>query len=474
MINPDLPHIILIIMDSVAAKRCSAYGYHRPTTPGLSRIAQEGVLYRHCFAPAPWTIPSHASLFSGLYPTGHGCDDKSLTLPDNFYSLPDILQQLGYHTVAISSNGLVNLQRGFDVFYEMDTLFTSETYHRTLMAVKSLIRKTGSEWGRLQLLLNHIRRHGSYHFLWQNPADRLYRRYFMDICWKSHGATAKTLKICQDLLARYRDQQPLFLFINMMDAHWRYNPPKNFNNIVNLPPQERQELMRYHPADFFVTGIPPQHMEKLALLYEQELVYLDSRILELYDFLKEQGLLDRTMFAVTADHGECLGEHGLWGHCFGLYNELLHIPLIVKYPAGTGVRGEHAGLVQLHDLYATILEVTGAPFPVPESSRSLLGESRDLALAEHLETSLCLSPCRERDPHFQPWPVMQPCRGIIDASRYKLLEWADGRLELYDLETDYGESLNLRDDPHHQGAVERLHRLLMEHLGPFPGEAGWK
>ncbi|HEY9073365.1 MAG TPA: sulfatase-like hydrolase/transferase, partial [Desulfobaccales bacterium] len=136
MSSQELPNIILIIMDAATAKRCSLYGHHRDTTPGLRRIAAEGVNYKYCFAPAVWTTPSHASLFSGLYPSEHLCDEKSFQLPQVFYSLPEILQQLGYLTVGISSNSILTFQRGFEVYYELDTLFTSQRYHKTLNAIK--------------------------------------------------------------------------------------------------------------------------------------------------------------------------------------------------------------------------------------------------------------------------------------------------------------------------------------------------
>jgi len=125
MASVRLPHIILVVMDTAAAKRCSVYGHTRPTTPGLERLAEEGVLYRYGFATSPWTIPSHLSLFSGLYPSEIGHESHANQVPEVFHTLPEILQQLGYHTVGISCNGLVGHQRGFDVYFDMDTPFFS-------------------------------------------------------------------------------------------------------------------------------------------------------------------------------------------------------------------------------------------------------------------------------------------------------------------------------------------------------------
>jgi arylsulfatase A-like enzyme len=460
MLDRELPNIILIIMDSATAKRCSLYGHHRDTTPGMRRIAAEGVPYNYCFAPAAWTIPSHASLFSGLYPSEHLCDEKSFQLPEVFYSLPEILQQMGYYTVGISSNSLFTFQRGFEIYYELDTLFTSQRYHQTLNAVKFYKQFARGEWDKLKFLLNYIRQQKDYSFPLKNLMDRLYRRYCMDIIADSHRATEKSLALAQGLLKKYKDRQPLFIFFNLMETHWRYNPPRGYDNFIKLDRREKKELARLEATDLFIKEIPQDQIDKLILLYEQELAYVDDRIFSFYRYIEELGVKDRTMFIVTADHGECFGEHGTWGHFFGLYNELIRIPLVVKYPGALGLKGESDRLAQLHDLYATILEITDAPVPVPESSRSLLGPPRDFARAEHLDPSICLNACARRTVDFQPRDFMEPCRCLIDSELYKLIQWRDGRRELYDLKIDLEEKVNLVDHPDAGPRKEKLDDLL--------------
>lgn len=463
-----LPNIVLIIMDAAGAKRCSAYGHERPTTPGLARLAEEGALYRHCFAPAPWTIPSHASLFSGLYPSEHGCDEKAIQLPEVYHTLPQVLGQMGYRTAAISSNGLVNLQRGFDVFFEMDSLSLSEEYHQARMTMRALKKETPGEFNRLLLQFKFAFGQGYPGFLLVNPLDRFYRRYCMSIYDKSWKATLKSMAICKNLLHKYRDRQPLFLFVNLMETHYKYNPPPEAHNIIRLSDREKKEILQFDPFGYYIERPAGGLLEKLTLLYEQELAFVDSCIADLYGYLAEAGLRDRTLFIVTSDHGEFLGEHDLYGHYFSLYNEVLHIPLVVRYPDGDGPRGEVASLVQLQDLYATILEAAGVPLPPPLSSASLLSGSRDFALAEHLNLSLGLAACQRRDPNFRPPDFMQPCRAIIDPQFLKLIEWADGRRELYDLRRDFTETTDLAVRPDRQEQAAALAAELTERLGPFP------
>jgi len=466
MTSKQLPHIILVVMDTAGARRCSAYGHVRQTTPGLERIAQEGVLYHSCFATAPWTIPSHLSLFSGLYPSELVIDAHSSQVPELFHTLPGVLAQLGYHTVGISCNGLVGHQRGFDVFYEMDTPFFSEGYHRDKLNTKFIKYATDRELGRLWYFLKYIFQNKRFLFPFQNVFERLYKKYCVDLYYKTSGATERSFQIAKYLINRYNGKKPLFLFLNLMETHWKYNPPLSYNNIITISAQERKELYRYDHQDFYIEALPSAMMDKIYLLYEQGLYFLDQKLLDFYCFLEARGIKDRTLFMVTSDHGEALGEHGLWGHMFGLYNEILQIPLVVKYPPDLADPGESRRLAQLHDLFATILEAVDAPLPLPESSRSLLSASREYAFAEHYQ-NIGLEAIRKKIPDYQPLPFMQPCRCVIDGEFFKLIEYADGRLELYDLTHDFEESRDLSGVSDLVPRVQALQRVMLNRLGPF-------
>jgi arylsulfatase A-like enzyme len=469
--TPDpLPHIILVVLDTAGARRCSVYGHERPTTPGLEAIAREGTLYRSCFATAPWTIPSHLSLFGGLYPTEFGLDDHTAQVPDLFRTLPEVLSQMGYHTVGISCNGLVGRQRGFDVFYEMDTRIFSEGYHRDKHNTQFIRQTTDKELGRLWLFLKYIFQNRRFGFPFQNIYERLYKKYWVDLYENTAGATARSFQLAKYLLNKYQGRRPLFLFLNLMETHWKYNPPPAYNNIITISPKDRRELYQYDHQDFYIQNLPAELMDKIYLLYEQGLYYVDDKLFDFYRFLGDQGLKDHTFLLVTSDHGEALGEHGLWGHMFGLYNEILHIPLVVKYPRGLAAAGESRRLAQLSDLFATILEVVDAPVPLPESSRSLLSADREFAFAEHFH-NVGLEAIRKRVPDFHPLPFMQPCRCVIDREFFKLIEYADGRLELYDLNRDFGESHDLSGVPDAAPRAAALRQALRDRLGPF-GEQG--
>lgn len=466
MEKTHLPHIILLVMDTAGAKRCSVYGHTNCTTPGLERLAEEAMLYKHCFAPAPWTVPSHASLFSGLYASQHGCGVMNRDLPEAVHNLPDILHQMGYRTISISSNLLVSPQ-GFQQVYGMNQLFNSERFTEARKALEAFKKTTKSDLGRLQFLLKYCLENKYWTFPMANILDRIYRKNFGKIKERSQYATERSFFLAKRILKKYSNEQPLFIFMNVMETHWRYYPPKRYSSRLNISSTEHKEIRSLDYFDMYTKNIPENILHQLTGLYEQELLYVTDKIYQFYQFLKNADLEDRSMLIVTSDHGESLGEHGLWGHIFGVYNEVMHVPLLVKYPRRLGFQGEAEHIVQLHDIWATIMELLDSPLPTPESSRSLLSQERDLAFCEHFH-DVGLRPIFRREPDFIPTNQMQPCRSVIGADLMKLIEWQDGRLECYDLTSDYGEQQNLIGSPAAAAQVKRLQEGIFQVLGPFP------
>ena len=476
MQSKPLPHIILIIMDSASAKRFSLYGHFRPTSPNLERLAPEMMVYRHCFTPAGWTIPSHISLFTGLYPGEHGCSGSFSVLPKDSLILSETLRDLGYYTAAISSNVLVSptaqFHRGYDIFCEMRDLLNSQRYYDASQAFEAVKRTTKNELKRLSFLIRYCIQHNYLSFPLQKWINRNYRKYL----WKnviecSAPSTERSLRRAKKILVERGRLQPVFLFINFMETHYNYNPPNGYNNFLKIDEIKRKEVLRLKWTDFYwKDDFSSEVIENLQALYDQEIAFMDDRLADLYAFLEEQGLLNNTLLAITADHGECLGEHGLWGHGFGLYNELMHIPFVVKYPESYNLKGESTNIVQLHDLFATIGEIADFPYPLPDSSKSLLGPPRDYAIME--KCCLQFDPARfkEWDPDYKPQENMQTCCAIIDRELRKLILWADGRGELYDLKQDSGEENNLIHHADCQNLAQDLKQQLLSLTACPPSE----
>lgn len=474
MKTSSLPHIILIVLDTAGAKRCSTYGYPRQTTPGLSRLADEATLYKHCFAPAPWTIPSHASLFSGLYPSQHGCNVYSRHLPESIHSLPEILRRMGYRSISITSNLLVS-QAGFEQVHGMNKLFNSQEFNEARKAVDAFKKKSKSDLERMLFLLNYTVKNKFYSLPLLSFFDKFYRKNFGQIKSRSRYATERTFFLAKRLFKKYAEDQPLFIFINCMETHWQYYPPAKYLKSVNVKKEDFKELQQLDYFDMYVKQIPDNLLETLAPLYEQELMYATDKVWDFYKFLKNSAQNDRTLFIATSDHGESLGERGLWGHNFGVYNEVIHIPLVVKYPRDIGLRGDSGRPVQLNDLWGTIMEMVESPLPGLDSSQSLLSEPRAYAFCEN-QHDVGVRAIRRRHRGFTPTDVMQACRCIIDADLMKLIEWQDGRLECFDIKNDYDERHNLADSPGQARTVGSLKEKLEDQLGPFtwePDPEGW-
>ncbi|MEJ5330770.1 MAG: sulfatase-like hydrolase/transferase [Desulfobaccales bacterium] len=432
-------YIVLLIMDTVGAKHCSLYGYPRDTTPGLRRIAEEAMLYEHCFAPASWTLPSHASLFTGLYPSEHQCRVEDLVFQGNFYTLPEILQGMGYYTVGISSNYFISrlwrFNHGFNKYYDMDTIFNNDRYCNMRYNLKKM-NKSQKTWQEVLFIIRNSFQQRYYQYPLLHLIDRIYRKMFGNCLNKSYHVTRLTFLLAKKIFKKMRNRQ-IFLFINVMEAHIKYNPPKKY----------RQRFADNRSMT-----------SREALLYDQEIAFLDDQIYDFYTFLKKHHLDRDTMFIISSDHGEAFGEHGHSGHIFTVYNEVIHVPLLIKYPQEFGLSGRTPSLTQLHDLYATLLEVSGAPLPRPMSSISLLSPSRELVRVENIDLDIWRQNREKRSLPFEPY--MQPCRALIDQDLFKLVEWQDGRLELYDLKTDFQESENLAQKPEMGARVEILKKMM--------------
>ena len=389
--SSKLPNIILIVLDTVGAKHLSLYGYQRPTTPNLERIAQECTVYTRCFSPACWTVPSHASLFTGLYPSQHGAFESRFLLRDNLPHLVPALKAFGYDTIGISTNSLVSPASGlcqdFDEFHDLG----SKDFSRILGGLHGsghMEADPESLSTRLQTSISSKNALGNLLlYLWQTGnvgkacktllkmGGKLVRKLLkpgpVD---NATPYTKKTVALIKDILTRQASKNsPFFLFVNILQAHQNYCPPVG-----------RRLFSRWHhrtiasPQKFYFQEDSPA-LTKLVTtynnLYDDEILYLDSIIGRLWKMFQSTSLLDDTVVIITSDHGEHFGERGHYTHIMSLYNELLWIPLIVHFPQSLAMPGKDQRLVSLNDLYATILDLVDSPLPRPETSFSLLDAS---------------------------------------------------------------------------------------------------
>jgi arylsulfatase A-like enzyme len=462
-----LPNIILVVCDTLGAKHMSVHGCERRTTPYLERMSEDDgfVVYKRCIAPASWTIPSHVSLFTGLYPSEHNIGDDCVCMPDNMYCLPEILNYMGYATFGVTSNSLVgrllNFERGFDEFYEMWHLFNSRDFLIVEQEFSRSKRNVKGELRRFLTLLRLASSHRAYTFLLKKFIDSSYKKRHA-ILKNSIHATLRTISTAKKIVNSRNTQKPLFLFLNIMETHSQYNPPPGITAFKRISQKNRDDVLKKYEWHHYVhSPFSAETFEILNVLYDREVLFLDSVLSDFYSFLKARNMLDNTLLIITSDHGELLGEHGQVNHIFTLYNELLHVPLLMKYPKDFGLRGHKDTLVQLHDVFSTISDMTGSPMPTPESSHSLLSStSRKIAYSQLLSCDHTIHKFRRANPSFVIQDFMQPYKSLVTDDMMKIIKRADGQTEMYDLNNDFYETRDLNNDPAYAGQKINLSQLL--------------
>jgi arylsulfatase A-like enzyme len=394
------PNFLLVVMDTARRANLGCYGHSRATTPLIDRFAESAVVYDEAYAVGPWTVPNHASMFTGLYPAAHRATQETEVLAAGSVTLAEILRKDGYDTTAFVTNAALPRQRGFDQgFDEYVELWRAEV--------------------RESVLRGEV----------PPPGDA--------------GAAVAGLAIREWLATRDDPERPFFLFVNYIEPHMPYRPPPRYRRAF-LGPGRRVSgrAMRYDYAAFLSGrySMSSADFEAAEALYDGEIRHLDDEIGALLAWMERESLLDDTWVILTSDHGEAFGEHGLVGHQFALYDVVLRVPLIVREPRGVRP-GRSDRRVQLVDLFPTILDAAGsaAPVGVPAQGESLLAPGRRTEiLAEYYRPVRTLQEIASRYPAFDASFLDRRIRSLASGG-WKLIWSSDGRHELYDLSGDPGE-----------------------------------
>lgn len=328
------PNILMIVLDTVRASSMSAYAYARETTPRLEALARRGRLYSRFSIVGLASQASHASLFTGLYPSRHGAGTEKLAprhnvsypLVPHFRTLAEALAERGYATAAVSANsGRVGRRAGLDQgFSHFDARPSSEAVHAPLRERVNVRLKrlgwTGETTRRLSLPFREANE-------------------IVDAALDWHDTTPTG--------------EPYFLFLNFMDAHQPYLPPPPFQSLWQPEPRH---------ADG-VDAPNPEVLGQSMVAYDGSLRFLDREIGRLLDRLSKRSGFENTWIFVLADHGEAFGEHGTFGHYATAYEEVVRVPLIVVPPANDAAPagGIDDRLTQIVDIAPTILARLGEP-----------------------------------------------------------------------------------------------------------------
>jgi arylsulfatase A-like enzyme len=425
---PDLPNVLVILVDTLRADHLSSYGYPRLTSPNLDRIARQGVLFESAFSTSSWTQPAHASMLTGRYTYEHGAELYK-RLDDRYPTIAEVLQARGYRTGAFSANFRVfcrrlGFGRGFhrfeDYYCSIDNILVNTFYGRM---VELYVLHYGfgleDEIGRRQ-------------------ADAVNRAV---LSWIDRGPG-----------------RPFFAFLNYFDVHDPYVPPQPYRSMFSPLDNPGGLINSYWGVDHIYVPTTPEQLQGEVDAYDGAIAYVDHHIDQLLGELQARGLAENTLVVITSDHGESFGEHGLLQHTNSLYREVIHVPLIIWWP-GRVPEGKHVETpVTIAALPATLLDLIGEDgqtlFPGPS-----LGHLWDAS-----ETSSDWPyPIAELAQH--PWsPEQNPSahgamRSALISHWHYITHDRFGE-ELYDWPVDPQETLNLADRPGMQAVTEQSKTYL--------------
>ncbi|MFH1679513.1 MAG: sulfatase [Candidatus Eisenbacteria bacterium] len=322
------PHVFIILVDTLRPDHLSAYGYDLPTSPEVDAFAREAVFYGRSFAQAPWTRPSCASLLTSLYPPEIGTRMLWDVLPAEVPILSQFLEIEGYATAGIVSSMQISPIFGFDKGFD---LFD--------------IGSTKFGWAGLGIPLVRLGR---------IERSASYPRY------NAGQLTDRAIRWFED---RRAEGRPLFMYLHYADPHAPYRPPEQDDRWREFVRGEGGSIPAPRDAPpLDGTILSEAEREALVARYDAEIAYFDLHFGRLIRHLKKAGLYDGSLVVFTSDHGEEFGEHDGWEHGHTLYNELLHVPLIVKYPRGVGppAGSRLDRMVGLVDVVPTIRQLLGA------------------------------------------------------------------------------------------------------------------
>jgi arylsulfatase A-like enzyme len=425
---PGSPNVLLLILDTVRKSNLSVYGYERETSPEIAAFARTGVTFDAAIATAPWTLPSHGSMFTGR-PAHELSTDFDTPLDEEYPTLAEVLAARGYATAGFAANQVYcttasGLDRGFAV------------YRDHLVSVKTTLR--ASRW--TEAVIAWIRpRLGMHTRLRRKTAEQINRDF---LGWLSGN-----------------EQRPFFAFLNYFDAHHPYQTTPPFDRrFTDRPP-------RYWLNRGWLRDTDPADIQERIDAYDSSIAYLDDQVGQLLDELDSRGILDNTLVVIAGDHGELFGEHGIFVHGNSLYLPLLQVPLIMSFPARLPAGQRISRPVTIRDIPATIMDVIGAPSAAPLAGETLAPLWQTGAGDRALEPSEPL--LSELTPNMFGHPKDPTRRGlmnsVIDDSLHYILN-GDGVEELYNWRADPDETTNLAEtSPGHPG-LQKMRDFLEKSL----------
>jgi len=307
---PKDPDIFIFLLDACQAKHLGVYGYSRPTSPNIDQFAQDAVVFENAYANASFTRSSVATLFTGLYPETHKVRILKQQLSKNLLTLPEYLKGKGYRTSLFTSSGNVSRSTGFANGVDDYLTFIGE---------------------------------------WRQRKERTIPLEFHS--WLSHPG-------------------PLFSYVHYMEPHLPITPPPPYLDMFADPlkvSSANQVIEDSWKLGYLKHPLAPGDIKTINN-YDSAIAFVDGEMGKLLQSLREKGLYENSLIMILSDHGESLYEHGQWGHGHFVFEETAHVPLVVKFPAAMNLKGRARTVVELADIFPTVLDIFGQKIPLDGKS----------------------------------------------------------------------------------------------------------
>jgi arylsulfatase A-like enzyme len=336
------PDVLVIVLDTVRAQSTSAYGYRRRTTPYLETLAKEGALFLDATAPSTWSLPAHASLFTGRFPTAHKADQEHRMLEGAEPTLAELLARNGYETRCFTANPHISdafgLTRGFQW---SDRAYLGASASRGFFFIYRALDLLG-------------------------------------VSAEDKGGADVAHNFESWAQSRKANGRPTFAFINFLEAHFPYHqvPHEFLTPFTQRSPQELRSVSLEVLGAQFGRSMQPAEIEAATApsidMYDAGVLYSDHLLSRAVEALRKAGTLDNTVVVVLADPGEMVGEPGQFGPGAGLYEPGIRVPLLIRFPARVRAGARVQQPVSTAGIYATILDLVGIEIPEHVQVKSLI------------------------------------------------------------------------------------------------------
>ncbi len=406
--STESPHVIWISIDTLRADHLSVYGYERPTSPNLEALAADGIVVEQFISHSPWTLPTHAAMFSGLEPAQHGVTTQDRKFSPTTPLFPEILKERGYRNGAVATS-----------------LFLSPTF--------------GYAAG--------------------------FDKYEMNIEFNAETATNRAMSWL------FASKKPSFLFLHLFDPHFPYAAPEPFLGRFGKIDKLIMRMQRRNFFEFmrFVSDGSTERISNVIARYDEEILFADHAVGMLIRGLKERGLYDRAWIIVVSDHGEEFLDHGSMGHSTTMYEEMMKIPLIIKAP-GSRCAGSRLRTGQIPQKAVADM-ILAAARPEAEMEADLACDPEDgvpALLHKFATMEPILGESRVFGPvHFMVRTQERKLHSPVDLKKGGIR--IKRGFELYDLAEDPAETRNIYRDgaaPDFEKIIAKAVQSVSEETGP--------